>query len=208
MSYSRPFDLEEMQPEDDMSDDGCQHLGEKKRRLNLEQVKALERSFESGNKLEADRKMQLARALGLKPRQRQFELIKADNDALKSQNKELRSQLTALRSRKSTGSDTINLNKENEGSWSNGSDENSSHDVKFNTTSTDSTIMCYHPNNKQGFVSPSSIGPGASLRQLIQSSSRTADHLQASSNQPLCSLFSGIEENQEFWPWPEQQTFL
>ncbi|KAL0424339.1 UNVERIFIED_CONTAM: Homeobox-leucine zipper protein ATHB-13 [Sesamum radiatum] len=234
MSYSRPFDLEEMQPEDDMSDDGCQHLGEKKRRLNLEQVKALERSFESGNKLEADRKMQLARALGLKPRQvaiwfqnrrarwktkqlekdygvlkRQFELIKADNDALKSQNKELRSQLTALRSRKSTGSDTINLNKENEGSWSNGSDENSSHDVKFNTTSTDSTIMYYHPNNKQGFVSPSSIGPGAaSLTQLIQSSSRTADHLQASSNQPLCSLFSGIEENQEFWPWPEQQTFL
>ncbi|KAL0431705.1 UNVERIFIED_CONTAM: Homeobox-leucine zipper protein ATHB-20 [Sesamum radiatum] len=56
MSYSRPFDVEEMQPEDDMSDDGCQHLGEKKRRLSLEQVKALERSFESGNKLEADRK--------------------------------------------------------------------------------------------------------------------------------------------------------
>ncbi|KAK4426191.1 Homeobox-leucine zipper protein HAT7 [Sesamum alatum] len=234
MSYSRQFEVDEFQAEDDMSDDGCQHLGEKKRRLNLEQVKALERSFESGNKLEPDRKMQLARALGLKPRQvaiwfqnrrarwktkqlekdygvlkRQFELIKADNDALKSQNKELRSQLTtALRSRDSTGSGTINLNKENEGSWSNGSDENSCHDVNLNTTSTDSTIMYHHLNNKPGFIFPSSVGPGAvSLTQLLQSSSRTADHLQASSNQPLCSLFSGVDENQEFWPWPEQQNF-
>ncbi|KAL0350910.1 UNVERIFIED_CONTAM: Homeobox-leucine zipper protein ATHB-13 [Sesamum radiatum] len=98
-------------------DDGSQLLGEKKRRLNLEQVKALEKSFELGNKLEPERKMQLARALGLQPRQiaiwfqnrrarwktkqlekdydmlkRQFEALKADNDALKSQNKKLQTQ--------------------------------------------------------------------------------------------------------------------
>lgn len=119
MSFSgmeRPED--QLQPEDEMSDDGSQLLGEKKRRLNLEQVKALEKSFELGNKLEPERKMQLARALGLQPRQiaiwfqnrrarwktkqlekdydmlkRQFEALKADNDALKSQNKKLQTQV-------------------------------------------------------------------------------------------------------------------
>jgi homeobox-leucine zipper protein len=44
-------------------------LGEKKRRLALEQVRALERSFETENKLEPERKARLARDLGLQPRQ-------------------------------------------------------------------------------------------------------------------------------------------
>ncbi|CAL0324746.1 unnamed protein product [Lupinus luteus] len=51
--------------EGDLSnDDGSQAKG-MKRRLNMEQVKTLEKSFELGNKLEPERKMQLARALGL-----------------------------------------------------------------------------------------------------------------------------------------------
>jgi hypothetical protein len=54
--------------EDEMSDDGSQ-AGEKKRRLNVEQVRTLEKNFELGNKLEPERKLQLARALGLQPRQ-------------------------------------------------------------------------------------------------------------------------------------------
>jgi homeobox-leucine zipper protein len=43
--------------------------GEKKRRLGTEQVRALERSFETENKLEPERKARLARDLGLQPRQ-------------------------------------------------------------------------------------------------------------------------------------------
>uniref|UniRef100_A0A0E0LW16 Homeobox-leucine zipper protein n=1 Tax=Oryza punctata TaxID=4537 RepID=A0A0E0LW16_ORYPU len=43
--------------------------GEKKRRLSVEQVRALERSFETENKLEPERKARLARDLGLQPRQ-------------------------------------------------------------------------------------------------------------------------------------------
>lgn len=54
--------------EDDGSDD-CPHFGEKKRRLTLQQVKTLEKSFELRNKLDPERKMQLAKALGLDPRQ-------------------------------------------------------------------------------------------------------------------------------------------
>ncbi|KAI3893558.1 hypothetical protein MKW92_049770 [Papaver armeniacum] len=102
--------------EEDYSDDGSQ-MGENKRRLNMEQVKTLEKNFELGNKLEPERKMQLARALGLQPRQiaiwfqnrraiwktkslekdydilkRQFDAVKADNEALQSQNKKLRDE--------------------------------------------------------------------------------------------------------------------
>jgi homeobox-leucine zipper protein len=43
--------------------------GEKKRRLSMEQVRALERSFETENKLEPEQKARLARDLGLQPRQ-------------------------------------------------------------------------------------------------------------------------------------------
>lgn len=108
---------EEANGEDELSDDGSQ-AGEKKRRLNMEQVKTLEKNFELGNKLDPERKMQLARALGLQPRQiaiwfqnrrarwktkqlekdydllkRQFEAIKADNDILQAQNHKLHSEV-------------------------------------------------------------------------------------------------------------------
>ena len=42
---------------------------EKKRRLTAEQVQLLERSFEEENKLEPERKTELARRLGMAPRQ-------------------------------------------------------------------------------------------------------------------------------------------
>ncbi|RRT52868.1 hypothetical protein B296_00024824 [Ensete ventricosum] len=113
MSFSGIEICEEMNADDDLSDEGMQ-TGEKKRRLNMEQVKTLEKSFEQGNKLEPERKMQLARALGLQPRQvaiwfqnrrarwktkqlekdydvlkRQFEAMKSENESLQAQNKKL-----------------------------------------------------------------------------------------------------------------------
>ncbi|AEC07305.1 Homeobox-leucine zipper protein ATHB-6 [Arabidopsis thaliana] len=44
-------------------------LSEKKRRLSINQVKALEKNFELENKLEPERKVKLAQELGLQPRQ-------------------------------------------------------------------------------------------------------------------------------------------
>ncbi|KAL3840603.1 hypothetical protein ACJIZ3_025194 [Penstemon smallii] len=167
MSFSTGIDVcEEMNNinnnhgEDELSDDGSQ-LGEKKRRLNMEQVKTLEKNFELGNKLEPERKMQLARALGLQPRQvaiwfqnrrarwktkqlekdyeilkRQFEAVKAENDALQTQNQKLHAEILTMKStstREPTGS--INLNKlETEGSCSNRSENSSEIKLDISTT--------------------------------------------------------------------------
>lgn len=112
---------DESHGDDELSDEGSQLLGEKKKRLSLEQVKALEKSFELGNKLEPERKMQLAKALGLQPRQiaiwfqnrrarwktkqlekeyevlkKLFEAVKADNDSLKAQNQKLHAEVIIL----------------------------------------------------------------------------------------------------------------
>ncbi|CAN1817481.1 Homeobox-leucine zipper protein ATHB-13 [Linum perenne] len=141
--------------EEDFSDDGSV-AGEKKRRLNMEQVKTLEKNFELANKLEPERKMQLARALGLQPRQiaiwfqnrrarwktkqlekdydvlkRQFEAVKADNESLQSQNQKLHAEILALKGRGPTH-EPINLNKETEGSCSNRSE--SSSDIRLDNT--------------------------------------------------------------------------
>ncbi|XVF43087.1 hypothetical protein PTKIN_Ptkin02bG0012300 [Pterospermum kingtungense] len=192
--------------EDDLSDDGSQ-AGEKKRRLNMEQVKTLEKNFELGNKLEPERKMQLARALGLQPRQiaiwfqnrrarwktkqlekdydllkRQYEAIKADNDALQAQNQKLHAEIMALKSREPT--ESINLNiKETEGSCSNRS-ENSS-DVKLDISRTPAidSPLSTHPTSRTLF--PTSIRPtsgGGGVAQLFQTTSRPDHHLQCQKN--------------------------
>ncbi|KAJ4827070.1 Homeobox-leucine zipper protein hox16 [Turnera subulata] len=79
-----------------------EQLPEKKRRLTAEQVHMLEKSFEAQNKLEPERKTQLAKKLGLQPRQvavwfqnrrarwktkqleRDYDLLKASYDSLVS----------------------------------------------------------------------------------------------------------------------------
>lgn len=117
VSFSGMDTCREMSAEEDLSDDGSQ-AGEKKRRLTVEQVRTLEKNFELGNKLEPERKMQLARALGMQPRQvaiwfqnrrarwktkqlekdydvlkRHFEAIKSENEALKAHNNQLQAEV-------------------------------------------------------------------------------------------------------------------
>lgn len=53
--------------DDDIDD--CLHQPGKKRRLSITQVQFLEKSFEVENKLEPERKVQLAKEIGLQPRQ-------------------------------------------------------------------------------------------------------------------------------------------
>ncbi|XP_038713648.1 homeobox-leucine zipper protein ATHB-13-like [Tripterygium wilfordii] len=224
--------------EDDLSDDGSQ-LGEKKRRLNMEQVKTLEKNFELGNKLEPERKMQLARALGLQPRQiaiwfqnrrarwktkqlekdydllkRQFEALKADNDLLQSQNHKLHAEILALKGREPT--ESINLNKETEGSCSNRS-ENSS-DIKLDISTTpaaiDSPSISNHPIITSRSLFPSSLmrptGGGGGGAQLFPNPSRPEIQCQkvdqiVKEETNLTNMFCTIDDQSGFWPWLEQQ---
>ncbi|CAA2986078.1 homeobox-leucine zipper ATHB-6-like [Olea europaea subsp. europaea] len=98
-----------------LDEEGCvEELGQKKRRLNVDQVKALEKNFELENKLEPDRKVKLAQELGLQPRQvavwfqnrrarwktkqleRDYGLLKASYDSLKLNYETLQSDNEAL----------------------------------------------------------------------------------------------------------------
>ncbi|KAL3643918.1 hypothetical protein CASFOL_011850 [Castilleja foliolosa] len=219
MSYPGLGRAEEFQPDDDMSDDddGSQIMGAKKRRLSQEQVKTLEKSFESGNKLEPERKIQLARALGLQPKQiaiwfqnrrarwktkqlekdygvlkRQFESLKADNVALQSQNKKLHSQLLALQNRESGGgSESLNINN-----------DKSCQIVNLNKTSKDS---------QNNVVLSCSVNPaGLTADQDLIQPHRIDNY----TNEPSLlqnHMFSTgiIEDNNylDFWAWHGHQNF-
>ncbi|KAK7295347.1 hypothetical protein RJT34_18254 [Clitoria ternatea] len=200
--------------DDELSDDGLLfQYGGKKKRLNLEQVKALEKSFELGNKLEAERKVGLAKALGLQPRQisiwfqnrrarcktkqlekeyqllkKQFQLVRSENDALKAHNHKLQAQLQALKSEDWCEAGT-SLKKEVEGFLSiNGSDNISDINLDLSRTLVLNSPVSVHQNCKS--LLPTSLKP-ISTTQLSQ-------------DEGFCNMFHNIDE-QDFWLWPDQQ---
>ncbi|GAA0159017.1 homeodomain transcription factor [Lithospermum erythrorhizon] len=92
--------------------DACFHQPEKKRRLSSGQVQLLERSFEVENKLEPERKVQLAKDLGLQPRQ---VAIWFQNRRARYKNKQLEKDYDVLKSNyDKLKSDYDHIFKENE----------------------------------------------------------------------------------------------
>ncbi|OIW16866.1 hypothetical protein TanjilG_16446 [Lupinus angustifolius] len=233
MSFSGIEVAEKVTAEEDFSDDGSQR-GEKKRRLNIEQVKTLEKSFELGNKLEPDRKMRLAKVLGLQPRQitiwfqnrrarwktkqlekdydvlkRKYDAMKSDNDALQSQNQKLEDEILTLKSREPT--ESINLNKETEGSCSNRS-ENSS-DIKLDISAKTPTIdspLSPHLKRRPFFLSSSASRPTAVTKfyQIASNSVFQCQKIdQVAKEENLSNMFCGMDDQSGFWPMLEQQHF-
>ncbi|GMH05923.1 hypothetical protein Nepgr_007763 [Nepenthes gracilis] len=113
--YSREFQsmLDGLDEEGSVEESG--HVGEKKRRLSVVQVKALEKNFEVDNKLEPERKFKIAQELGLQPRQvavwfqnrrarwktkqleRDYSVLKANYESLKHNYESLQHDNEALR---------------------------------------------------------------------------------------------------------------
>ncbi|CAL9201161.1 unnamed protein product [Musa hybrid cultivar] len=229
LSFSGVENGDEMHADDDFSDDGMQ-TGEKKRRLTVEQVRTLEKNFEQGNKLEPERKMQLARALGLQPRQvaiwfqnrrarwktkqlekdydvlkRQFEAMKSENEALRAQNQKLHAEISALKGREAP--ELINLNKETEGSCSNRSDNSS--EINLDISRTSVTESPLNPRQSLPFIH--SIRP-ADMDQLLQSSSRPemqSPKIETGATEgSFSNLLCGMEDQSaSFWPWSDHPNF-
>ncbi|KAL6883692.1 hypothetical protein ACP4OV_011106 [Aristida adscensionis] len=114
MAPAVPYEEEEEDDDDEDLAGSRGGLGEKKRRLAAEQVRALERSFEADNKLDPERKARIARDLRLHPRQvavwfqnrrarwktkqieRDFAALRARHDALRLECDALRRDKDAL----------------------------------------------------------------------------------------------------------------
>lgn len=112
-------------------------------------------------------------------------------------------QLQTLKSRDCCeGGTTISLKKEAEGSWSNGSTDNSS-DINLDLSRTpvmNSPVSSDQNGTKMQLLS-ASLKPITSMTQLLQCSSSRSD-LQEES---FCNMFHNIDDQQQsFWPWPEQ----
>nr|DAD31149.1 TPA_asm: hypothetical protein HUJ06_010000 [Nelumbo nucifera] len=108
-SFFRPL---EQQDNGDEDLDECFHQPGKKRRLTTDQVQFLEKSFEMENKLEPERKVQLARDLGLQPRQ---VAIWFQNRRARWKTKQLEKDYEALRAKyNNLKADYDNLVKEKE----------------------------------------------------------------------------------------------
>ena len=98
--------------EEELCSNGQSALGEKKRRLSVDQVKTLEKNFEVENKLDPDRKARLAQDLGLQPRQ---VAIWFQNRRARWKTKQLERDYGALRTRYETlkiDCDTLRHDKE------------------------------------------------------------------------------------------------
>ncbi|CAN8236352.1 unnamed protein product [Cochlearia groenlandica] len=203
-------DQDHLVEEDNLSDDGSHMmLGEKKKRLSLEQVRALEKSFELGNKLEPERKIQLAKALGLQPRQiaiwfqnrrarwktkqlerdydslkKQFDVLKSDNDSLLANNKKLHAELTSLK--KQDRKETTKIKRE--ASWSN----NESTENNNNNNSDTSNV------NMIKDLFPSTTSTHIDNHQMVQEQDQ---------DNGFCNMFNGIDEttSASYWTWPDQQ---
>ncbi|XP_057827469.1 homeobox-leucine zipper protein HAT5 isoform X2 [Cryptomeria japonica] len=150
--------------DEDGGSDECGHFGDKKRRLTFEQVKTLEKSFEVGNKLDPERKLQLARALGLQPRQiavwfqnrrarwknkqleKDYDLLKLDYDALKAtyenllqEHKQIKDEVQRLRR------EQVNRDESNYKGRDSKIESQQKSNALFNQTATSTTELSIRP---------------------------------------------------------------
>ncbi|KAL7225740.1 hypothetical protein ACSBR1_020993 [Camellia fascicularis] len=156
---------------------------------------------------------------------KQFDAIKADNDALQSQNQKLQAEIIALKNKEPT--ESINLNKETEDSSSNRSENSSEIKLDISTRTPpamDSPSSNHHhghpiipTSSSRPLFTPSIITrpTSAAVAHLFPNSSSSSrqpdhkiiDHQNAVKEESFSNMFCAIDDQSGFWPWLEQQHF-
>ncbi|XP_022752874.1 homeobox-leucine zipper protein ATHB-6-like isoform X2 [Durio zibethinus] len=177
--YSREFQamLDGLEEEDSLEEAG--QATEKKRRLSIGQVKALEKNFELENKLEPERKVKLAEELGLQPRQvaiwfqnrrsrwktkqleKDYAILKANYDALQLDYNNLEQEKEALTAKlielkdklKEENSESSHSIKEDSPNFS---QQNKEHDFRDNDDDSNGINKEESNANAQLLISPAS----------------------------------------------------
>jgi len=116
-------------------------------------------------------------------------------------------QILALKNREPT--ESINLNKETEGSCSNRSENSSEIKLDISRTPAIDSPLSTHPTSRPLFPASMIRPPG--VAQLFQTTSRPElqcqkmDHMVK--EESLSNMFCGMDDQSAFWPWLEQQHF-
>lgn len=117
-------------------------------------------------------------------------------------------QILALKNREPT--ESINLNKETEGSCSNRSENSSEIKLDISRTPAIDSPLSSHPTTSRSLF-PTSMRPSTVVTtQLFHNSTRPDLQCQKMDHtvkeESLCNMF-GIDDQAGFWPWLEQQHF-
>lgn len=124
----------------------------------------------------------------------------------------------ALKNNREPNDESINLNKETEGSSSNRSENSSDNIVKLDISRTPPAIDS--PLSSAAHIStisrplfppsmrPSSSTTGAAVAQLFHNSSSSSRPDQTVKEESsFCNMFCGMDDQNGFWPWLEQQQY-
>ena len=116
----------------------------------------------------------------------------------------------SLRNREQT--ESINLNKETEGSCSNRSDNSSDNfrlDISTAVPSVDSTITGGHPPAQQTvgrhFFPPATATTTTTTMQFFQNSSSGQSMVKEENS--ISNMFCAMDDHSGFWPWLDQQQY-
>lgn len=117
-------------------------------------------------------------------------------------------QILALKNREPT--ESINLNKETEGSCSNRSENSSEIKLDISRTPASENSSEIKLDISRTLFPPSATRPSG-IAQLFQTSSRPELQCQKIDQmvkeESLSNMFCGMEDQTGFWPWLEQQQF-